>query len=365
VNGHAINGARDATVVSLNTNGKINGNARIESSAAKLKDQRKLTLKDNLELFISSTTRLSSRLRNGEMSISFDKDDDDTLDFVTATSNLRSAAYGIEGKTRWEVKEMAGNIIPAIATTNAVIAGLIVLQALHLLRKSHGGLRNVHIQLKPSVPLSAVSLSRPNIECGVCRDTYTTVLCDPARTLLGDIVKGILGDDKREVSVFEDKRVLSDPDWDDNYERTLEGLNVTQGKFLTIVDEEGEVANIAMALSNLPPNHQIDACPYILPSPLPKPPKKAKRPVLVETPPRKSLKRPLPTEDENGVIDLEPTPKRVRVQAGLDSRTSDKDLRKDSISLGSPGKRRRLEDDGFLIVDGTTDTQENDVIEID
>lgn len=147
---------------------------------------------------------------------------------------------------------MAGNIIPAIATTNAVIAGLIVLQALHLLRKSRSGLRNVHIQLKPSVPLSAVSLSKPNIECGICRDTYTTVLCDPARTLLGDIVKGILGNHEREVSVFEDNRVLSDPDWDDNYERTLEGLNVTRGKFLTIVDEEGEVANISIALSNLP-----------------------------------------------------------------------------------------------------------------
>jgi hypothetical protein len=53
VNGRTINGARGATVVSVNTNGKINGNAKIESSAAKLKDQRKLTLKDNLELFIS------------------------------------------------------------------------------------------------------------------------------------------------------------------------------------------------------------------------------------------------------------------------------------------------------------------------
>lgn len=36
--------------------------------------------------------------------ISFDKDDDDTLDFVTAAANLRSAAYGIPGKSRWEVK---------------------------------------------------------------------------------------------------------------------------------------------------------------------------------------------------------------------------------------------------------------------
>jgi ubiquitin-like 1-activating enzyme E1 B len=53
---------------------------------------------------IFSTNRLASRLRNGEDTISFDKDDDDTLDFVTASSNLRSFAYGIDGKTRWEIK---------------------------------------------------------------------------------------------------------------------------------------------------------------------------------------------------------------------------------------------------------------------
>lgn len=53
---------------------------------------------------IDSTNRLAVRLQGGEDTISFDKDDDDTLDFVTAASNLRSAAYGISGKTRWEVK---------------------------------------------------------------------------------------------------------------------------------------------------------------------------------------------------------------------------------------------------------------------
>ena len=52
----------------------------------------------------SSIHRLAARLRNGEEVITFDKDDDDTLDFVTAASNLRSAAYGIPRKTRWEVK---------------------------------------------------------------------------------------------------------------------------------------------------------------------------------------------------------------------------------------------------------------------
>lgn len=147
---------------------------------------------------------------------------------------------------------MAGNIIPAIATTNAIVSGLIVLQAMHLLRNSYSSLRNVHLQYKPAVPLSTITLSPPNPNCGICRDTYTTVLCDPSRTLLGDIVRGVLGDDAREVSVYEDKRVLSDPDWDDNNGRTLESLNVTRGQFLTIVDEEGERGTIAVGLGVLP-----------------------------------------------------------------------------------------------------------------
>lgn len=155
---------------------------------------------------------------------------------------------------------MAGNIIPAIATTNAIIAGLIVLQALHLLRRSYAALRNVHVQFKPSMPLSAISMCPPNSFCGVCRDTYTEVLCDPERVTLRAVVDGILGADadaddageRREVSVYEDKRVLSDPDWDDNNDRTLESLNVTRGKFLSIVDEDGEYATIQVAIGVLP-----------------------------------------------------------------------------------------------------------------
>ncbi|KAK2467920.1 hypothetical protein APHAL10511_000215 [Amanita phalloides] len=358
-NRHPVNG-KSSEIVNGRPNGNVNGQA-----VSKLKDQRTLSLKDNLELFVSSINRLASRVRSGEGLISFDKDDDDTLDFVTAASNLRSTAYGIEVKSRWDVKEMAGNIIPAIATTNAVIAGLIVLQALHFLRKSYEKLRNVHIQFKPAVPLCAVSLSAPNPQCGICRDTYITVLCDPVRTLLGDVVKGVLGNDNREVSVYEDKRVLSDPDWEENYERSLEGLNVTRGKYLTIVDEEGEWTSITVALSTLPPNHPIDAPPYILPSPLPKPTRKVKPAPPPETPPRKSLKRSLPTEDENGVIDLEPTPKRARVKAKLNSRNSGENPEMDSQLTGSPSKRRRLDKEGFVLMDGAKDVLEEDVIVID
>jgi ubiquitin-like 1-activating enzyme E1 B len=147
---------------------------------------------------------------------------------------------------------MAGNIIPAIATTNAIISGLIVLQALQLLRKSYDSLRNVHIQTKPAVPLSSIHVSEPNNNCGVCRDTYAFLRCDPSRTILEDVVKGVLGDDDREVSVYEDKRLLSDPDFDDNNGKTLESLSVTRGKFLTIVDEDGERGTISLGIGLLP-----------------------------------------------------------------------------------------------------------------
>ncbi|KAJ7510269.1 hypothetical protein B0H11DRAFT_1181473 [Mycena galericulata] len=321
-----------------------------------LKDQKQLSLKDNVLLFISSTERLAARLQAGEDTITFDKDDDDGLDFVTATSNLRSAAYGIGGKTRWEVKEMAGNIIPAIATTNAIVSGLIVLQALQILRKSYDKLRNVHLQVKPAVPLSTITMCPPNPSCGVCRDTYGKILCDPKRALLGDVVRGVLGGDEREVSVYEDKRVLSDPDWEDNYERTLESLNVSRGMFLTIVDEDGEWGTISVGLGVLPADHPADAPPFILPDPLPRPPRKVKAPPpMPETPIRVPLKRAFAPDEVGGagdddIIDLEPTPKRPRLA---------------ETEIKSPSKKRKLEEDGLILMESKDDVLDDDVIEID
>lgn len=56
-----------------------------------------------------SLDKLSARLQNmresdPEASLQFDKDDGETLDFVTAASNLRAHIYGIEEKSRFQVK---------------------------------------------------------------------------------------------------------------------------------------------------------------------------------------------------------------------------------------------------------------------
>jgi ubiquitin-like 1-activating enzyme E1 B len=88
----------------------------------------------------------SSNGSNGsaaEPFITFDKDDQDTLDFVTASANLRSIVFGIESKSRFDIKQMAGNIIPAIATTNAIVAGLCVLQSFKVLRGDYSSTKEV------------------------------------------------------------------------------------------------------------------------------------------------------------------------------------------------------------------------------
>lgn len=91
------------------------------------------------------------------------QDEPAAMDFVTAAANLRMHIFSMNMKSLFDVKckspadavglcvfvapwpphsgtnpcvsvpAMAGNIIPAIATTNAVIAGLIVLESLKIL----------------------------------------------------------------------------------------------------------------------------------------------------------------------------------------------------------------------------------------
>lgn len=76
-------------------------------------DQAVWTVTENFAVFIDSVRRLSNRLEelkanadtgNAPPVLSFDKDDVDTLDFVAAAANLRSYIFGIETRSKFDIK---------------------------------------------------------------------------------------------------------------------------------------------------------------------------------------------------------------------------------------------------------------------
>lgn len=87
---------------------------RIEESLAVFTDRYADTeLIERSETDLASIWRLSDRFEKGRTEsstsssapvITFDKDDMDTLDFVAASANIRSEIFGIEPKSKFEVK---------------------------------------------------------------------------------------------------------------------------------------------------------------------------------------------------------------------------------------------------------------------
>ncbi|XP_011198105.2 SUMO-activating enzyme subunit 2 [Bactrocera dorsalis] len=111
------------------------------------------------------------KLDDGE-SLVWDKDDQPAMDFVAACANIRAYIFEIGRKSRFEVKSMAGNIIPAIATTNAITAGVVVLQTFKVLQGQLDKCKSVYMRLRQNprqqLLVPEKFLTAPNPNCIVC-----------------------------------------------------------------------------------------------------------------------------------------------------------------------------------------------------
>ena len=96
------------------------------------------------------------------------------------------------------------------------------------------------------------------------------------------------------------------------------------------------------------PEHPADEPALILPSTLPVPPRKPK-PVVPSTPPPTGTKRSAPDDDV-----VEPSAKRQKTNGAAPAPTP-----------FTPSKKKRLEDDGLIMLDNPHEALEDDVILVD
>eukprot|EP01063_Lacrimia_lanifica_P005548 TRINITY_DN13316_c0_g1_i1.p1 TRINITY_DN13316_c0_g1~~TRINITY_DN13316_c0_g1_i1.p1 ORF type:complete len:615 (+),score=264.68 TRINITY_DN13316_c0_g1_i1:39-1883(+) len=107
------------------------------AEGVKIASQLVLSVKDLAEKFVAAFVKLTERTEK----VPWDKDDPLALALTVAVANLRAYNFNISLESEFEIKSISGNIIPAIATSNAVIAGGIVLEAVKLLTKQFDKVR--------------------------------------------------------------------------------------------------------------------------------------------------------------------------------------------------------------------------------
>ena len=134
----------------------------------------------------------------------FDKDNDLSMRFVTAASNLRASIFKIDTSSYYAAKGIAGNIIPAIATTNAIVAGIQVLELLKILRNGKEKIKEVckftyclREKTRKGYFLQPTALQAPNDKCYVCRNAQVVLSIDTKTWTLEKLLEEVL---KKKVS---------------------------------------------------------------------------------------------------------------------------------------------------------------------
>ena len=174
----------------------------------------------------------------------FDKDDSLAMRFVTAASNLRSHVFQISPlQSIYSAKGIAGNIIPAIATTNAIVAGLQILNVFKILslqQKQSTNEKGINVKesckytyclrekTRKGYYIQPTSLPPPNPNCFVCRGAKVDITLNCSNWTLQDFVEKII---KKRLGFVEPTILIGDDGGD-------------------IIHEEGEGADVQSYIVN-------------------------------------------------------------------------------------------------------------------
>jgi len=207
----------------------------------------------------------------------FSKDDTVAMDFVHCAANLRMENYRIGRLSRWDAQSIAGAIIPAVASTNAIVAGLEVVQLLHVLtgRPTTEGDAAAKPSLRESCArtvwvrypepsrkkiLQPSSLQPPNSQCFVCGTATARVAVRALEdwkigVFMKACVQGVLG--AHRPALYLNGSCIFDPEYPEASEEAAEeGLHpewafsewgVVDGSLMQVEDEgQGFSCNLVL-----------------------------------------------------------------------------------------------------------------------
>ncbi|XP_014215727.1 SUMO-activating enzyme subunit 2 [Copidosoma floridanum] len=224
-----------------------------DDTSGGLKDQQQWSVAKCAAIFAESINKLSQTLADSKKlkqddHLVWDKDDQNSMDFVASCANIRAHIFGIPPKTRFDIKSMAGNIIPAIATTNAIIAGVVVLFAFRVLLNKLEECKSVYLRPKMNhrnqllVPEKCIN--PPNPKCYVCAKQPTAVLAVDVTKMtvkqfndivlkqgLNVVAPDVMIDGKGVVVISSD-----DDEMSDNDDKVLKEVGIHNGCILSVDD---------------------------------------------------------------------------------------------------------------------------------
>ncbi len=128
--------------------------------------------KFDLDLFVfvlfGSDKKMQNNIEKHGKYEKFDKENNEIINFIFAATNLRAYSFNIEINTRFKIKEIAGNIVPAIASTNAIVASLQTMEAIKVLANRKELLKNLHYNKSKEIKSTTAIKEMKNEECIVC-----------------------------------------------------------------------------------------------------------------------------------------------------------------------------------------------------
>lgn len=234
-------------------------NPEIDLKKVNLLEQTVWDKEHSATIFKATLKNIVNHRRAQIGSMSFDKDDRDAMMFVSAAANLRANAYGVALQSPFDTKGIAGNIIHAIATTNAMVGGMVVIEVLKIIAGDGDLSRNntVFVSNAPRgnsvrVVICPEPLAKPNPKCIVCSERQLHLQVDVGRHKLKDFVVDILSKllsilepsisvatGEQEGTVYESGAGLEEDEIEDyksNLNKCLKELGVENGSQLVVDD---------------------------------------------------------------------------------------------------------------------------------